>query len=153
MRNSICWMIAVLLSASTLVAATADDFYDEAFRRGVAAYEAGSYEAALPSLRIAAFGFIDDIPRYEAVESYIAVSARRISRNDEAKSALQRIVAADRLGHTFAKLQLTPALRGAVEEAAKGLLTSQMAVVFTMPPPESQISSPTPTPPPAKPPL
>ncbi|HEV2720124.1 MAG TPA: hypothetical protein VG323_08900 [Thermoanaerobaculia bacterium] len=120
----------------------------------MAAYENGSYDAALPSLRIAAFGFIDDVPRYEAAQSYIAVSARRLSRQDEAKSALQRIAAADRVGHSYAKLELTPALRGAVEEAAKALMNPQMAVVFTMPPPEAQISSPTPTPPPTvKPPV
>ena len=140
------------MSATTLIAAASDDFYDEAFRHGVAAYEVGSYDAALSSLRIAAFGFIDEVPRYETAQAYIAVTARRLGRMDEAKGALQRIAAADRIGHTFAKLQLTDKLRAAVQEAAKALLTPQQTALFTMPPPEPQISSQTPTPPPTPPP-
>jgi len=149
LRNPVCWLIAVLIGATTLLAAAGDDFYDDAFRRGVAAFEAGSNEAALAQLRVAAFGFIEDVARYETAEAYIAVAARRVGRMNEAKAALQRIVTADRVGHTFAKLQLTPALRASVEEAARTMLTPQQAALFTMPPPQPQISAQTPPQPPA----
>jgi tetratricopeptide (TPR) repeat protein len=140
-------LLAVVLSA-TLSAAQPDEFYDAAFRQGVAAFEAGTYDVALTRLQIAAFGYVEDLPRYQTVQSYIAVASRRLGQMGKAKSALLRIVAAERIAHNFAALQLSPALRASVNEAAKELLTPQQAAQLTMPPPEQQIAAPTPTPPP-----
>ncbi|HKS23880.1 MAG TPA: tetratricopeptide repeat protein [Thermoanaerobaculia bacterium] len=142
-------MLAILLCATTAIAAPPDDFYDAAFRQGVAAFEAGTYDLALSRLRIAAFGYVEDLPRYETTEAYIAVASQRIGQNDKAKAALLHIVSAERVAHNFAALQLSPALRASVNEAAKALLTPQQAAQLTMPPAEQQIAAPTPTPPPS----
>jgi tetratricopeptide (TPR) repeat protein len=141
-------LLAIFLGATTLLAAPADDFYDSAFRRGVAAFEAETYDVALGRLRIAAFGYVEDLPRYEMAEAYIAIAAQRLNRPDEAKIALRRIISAERIEQRFASLQISPALRGAIVDAAKALLTPSQAALLTMPPAEPQIAAPTPTPPP-----
>ncbi|HEY6141447.1 MAG TPA: tetratricopeptide repeat protein [Thermoanaerobaculia bacterium] len=142
-------MLAVFFYATTLIGAEPDEFYDAAFRQGVAAFEAGTYDVAVARMRIAAFGYIEDLPRYETAEAYIAVASRRLGQMDKAKSALLRIVGAERVAHHFASLQLSPALRASIDEAAKALLTPQQAAQLTMPPPEQQIAAPAPTPPPS----
>ena len=135
-------LLAISLCATTLLAARADDdFNDSAFRRGVAAFEAGTYDVALERLRIAAFGYVEDVPRYETAQAYIAIAAQRLNRTDEAKSALQRIVSAERIERHFASLQISPALRGAIAEAAKVLLAPSQAALLTMPPAEPQIAA------------
>jgi len=141
-------LLAISFSATTLLAATGDDFYDSAFRRGVAAFEAGTYDVALGRMHIAAFGYVEELPRYEMAQAYIAVAAQRLNRTDEAKSALQRIVSAERIERHFASLQISPALRVAIAEAAKALLTPSQAALLTMPQAEPQIAAPTPAPPP-----
>lgn len=141
-------LLAISLCATTLLAAPADDFYDSAFRRGVAAFEAETYDVALTRLRIAAFGYVEDVSRYEMAEAYIAIAAQRLNRPDEARIALRRIVSAERIERRFASLQISPALRRAIVEAAKTLLTPSQAALLTMPPAEPQIAAPTPTPPP-----
>ena len=80
--------MVLALGATALLGAESDDFYDGAFRRGVAAYEAGTYDVAITRLRIAAFGFIDDLARFETAQAYIAVAAQRLNRPDDAKLAL-----------------------------------------------------------------
>jgi len=142
-------LLAVLLSATALTAAQPDEFYDAAFRQGVAAFEAKAYDVALARLQVAAFGYIEDLPRYETAEAYIAVARRHLGQMDKARSALLRIVGAERVTRNFAALQLSPALRASVEEAAKALLTPAQAAQLTMPPPEQQIAASTPTPPPS----
>jgi tetratricopeptide (TPR) repeat protein len=123
-------LLAIFLGATALLAAPADDF------------------AALGRLRIAAFGYVEDVARYEMAEAYIAIAAQRLNRPDEARIALKRIVLAERIERRFASLQLSPALRGAIAEAAKALLTPSQAALLTMPSPEPQVATPTPTPPP-----
>lgn len=137
-----------MFAATRLLAAADDDFYGEAFRGGVAAFEAGTYEVALARMRIAAFGAIDDLPRFEAAQAYIAIAAQRLDRPNEAKAALQRIAAAERIDRQFASLQISDALRSAVVEAAKTLLTPQQAALLIMPPAQPQIAANVPPPPP-----
>jgi hypothetical protein len=131
-----------------MFAAAGDDFYDNAFRKGVADFDAAMYESAMVKLRIAAFGFVDDAGRFETAQAYIAVAAQRLKQEDEARRALVRIVAAERIEKHFATLQISPAARKDLEAAAKALLTPQQAAMLIGPPPTSQIAAPTPTTPP-----
>lgn len=132
----------------SLQAAQNDEFYDSAFRAGVASFEAGKFDEALTRLRVAAFGFVEDISRYETTQAYIALSAQRLGRTDEATTALRRIVAAERVERRFATIPVSQSVREAVSEASKTLLTPQLAAYLLNPPPQPQIAAPTPTPPP-----
>ena len=148
MRKSLIWLFALSFGAAAVLAAADDDFYGEAFRRGVAAFEAGTYDVALARLHVAAFGAVDDLPRFEAAQAYIAVAAQRLDRTDEAKAALRRIAAAERIERHFASLQISDAVRSAVTDAAKALLPPQQAALLTMPPAQPQIAATTPMAPP-----
>lgn len=149
MKRTVIWLIATAFIAPAVLAATAvDDFYDSAFRRGVAAFEAGAYDVAYGRLRVAAFGFVDDPARFEIAQSYLAVAAQRRNRPDDAKLALKRLVAAERIERHFVSLQITAALREAIETAAKELLPPEQSAWLTNPPAAGQIAAPDPVPPP-----
>ena len=119
-----------------------DDFYANAYRTGVAAFENGAYEIAATRLRVAAFGYVDDLPRFEMAQAYIAVAERRLQRPDEAMRALRRIVAAEKIERHFNALQMSAAMRSAILDAAKTLLPAQQAAWLL--PPEAQIAAPKP---------
>jgi predicted Zn-dependent protease len=138
----------MLSLGASVFAAQADDFYDSAFRSGVAAFEAQKYDEAFTKLRVAAFGYVEDVDRYEAAQAYIALSAQRLGKTDDATTALRRLVNAERIERRFATLNVSPAVRAAVAEAAKTLLTPQLAAYLLNPPPQPQIAAPNPTPPP-----
>jgi tetratricopeptide (TPR) repeat protein len=120
-----------LFAATALFGAAQEDFYDESFRHGVAAFESGHYDAALERLRIAAFGYIEDVARYEVANAYIAIAAKRLERPAESTAALRRIAVAERVERRFASLPMPDALRAAVADAAKALLTPQQAALLT----------------------
>jgi tetratricopeptide (TPR) repeat protein len=147
LRASVLCFAAISLCA-TLFGAQNDEFYDSAFRAGVAAFESGRYDEALTRLHAAAFGFVEDVGRYETAQAYMAVAAQRLGRTDEATAALRRIVAAERIERRFAAIPVSSAVRTAVADAAKTLLTPQLAAFLLNPPPQPQIAAPTPTPPP-----
>lgn len=124
-----------------MLGASSDDFYENSFRRGVAAFDAGSYDVAVGRLRIAAFGFMEDVVRYETAEAYLAVAEQRLKQPAEATKALNRIVAAEKAQRHFASLDLPPAVRGAVLEAAKALLPPQQVAMLSegpAPPPRTE---------------
>src|SRR5437588_8253085 len=72
LRKTILWLIAAVLAVPAFAASTDQEFYDGVYRRGVAAFDAGDYATALGKLRIAAFGFVEDLPRFETAQVYIA---------------------------------------------------------------------------------
>src|SRR5207253_585121 len=121
-------------------AASGDDFYERLYSRGVAQFGQGSYDAAYRSLRLAAFGLLDDIPRFETAEIYMAVSAAKLRRDDEARAAAQRVVAAERIERRLASLSLSDDVRGQFHDAAQRLLNpDQFAFLRGMaPPPQPQ---------------
>ena len=116
--------------AAAASADAVDEFYANAYRTGVAA-----------------FGYVDDLPRFEMAQAYIAVAERRLQRPDEAMKALRRIVAAEKIERHFNALQMSAAMRTAILDAAKDLLPAQQAA-WLLPPPAAQIAAPQPTAPP-----
>jgi hypothetical protein len=119
-RKSIV-LLATLLIASPLLAAS--DFYDNLYLQGIASYDSGSYDAAIAKLRVAAFGLLDDVARFETAEAYIVSAAQHLNREEDARAALQRILLAERVERRYSKLQLPPAVRGDADRAAQALLT------------------------------
>lgn len=121
--------IAALVVLATLAAAApaagqAADFYRSLLRRGIVDYNAGKNEPALRELRISAFGLIDSVPEYETAQVYIALIHDRLKKEPEARQAIQRIFAAERISPRYATLPLDLAARAAFDAVAKKLLTS-----------------------------
>jgi tetratricopeptide (TPR) repeat protein len=122
--------LVALAAASGVFAASGDEFYDRLYTRGVSQFGQGNYAGAYSSLRLAAFGFVDDLARFETAQIYMAVSATRLKRESDARAAALRVVTAERIQRRYASLALPDALRKDFEDASKKLLTAdQMGVL------------------------
>lgn len=108
--------------AMPLFAASGEAFYESVYRRGLAHFQEGNYAVAAGELRLAAFGFVDSIERFETAEAWAAVAAMRAHRDDDARAALKRIVAGEKIESHFASIAIPAEIRRDVETAAKALL-------------------------------
>ena len=139
MRKHIHWtlLFAMSMCAPIVIAATATDFYVELLRRGTAEVEAGRNETALTPLRLAAFGLVDNIEHYETAQAYLVVALDRMNQSEQAREAVLRIVAAERVERKFASLRLPEAIRAAFGTAAKKVLSPAEATALLTPPAKS----------------
>jgi len=117
----------IVLVAGSSFAASGDDFYDGLYRRGISHFNDGKYEAARRELRIAAFGLIESIPRYESAHAYLIAAARQLHEDGEARISLQRILNAEKLERRYASLTIPAPVRQLVDSAARALLTKEEA--------------------------
>lgn len=115
----------MLAAATTLLAADNGDFYENIYRRGVVHFNEGRFDAAQRELRIASFGSLESIPRFETTNAYLVVAARELKQDDEARIALQKILNAEKVTRTFASLPLPAELRTKFDAAANALLTRE----------------------------
>src|SRR5207244_2526771 len=123
-RNSRVWIyVMAAFVATSAFAASGDEFYDRLFNRGIAQFNEGSYSSAYSSLRVAAFGLLEDVRRFETAEIYMTVAAVRLHRESDARMAAQRIVGAERIERRYASLSLPDTVRKEFEAAARTLLT------------------------------
>src|SRR5689334_345141 len=141
----------VAFAAGSAYAASGDEFYGRLYSRGVAQFDQGNYAAATASLRLAAFGLLEDVPRFEAAQVYLTVAAMRSHHETDARQSAQRVVAAERVERRYASLALPDSVRSEFENAARTLLTAEQLAQLhggaaTAPQPQPQ---PRPTPPPA----
>src|SRR5262245_2600180 len=119
------WMVLIgALAASNVIAASGDEFYDRLFNRGMAQFNEGNYANAYTSLRLAAFGLLEDVRRFETAEIHMTVAAMRLRRESDARAAAQRVIAGERIERRYASLSLPDAVRKEFEDAAKLLLTA-----------------------------
>src|SRR5258708_16291145 len=116
-RVTVLIALALALTAGVVRASFTDDFYANVLHRGIAYADAGNDLAAVKELRIAAFGLVEDVPKFELAESYLAVVAHRLKRDDEARHSLQRLVAAERVERHYASLPLPKDMRPSVQDA------------------------------------
>src|SRR4051794_333227 len=117
------YLLAAFVATSAL-AASGDEFYDRLFNRGMAQFNEGNYANAYGSLRVAAFGLLEDVRRFETAQIYMTVAGARLRRDGDARMAAQRVVAAERLERRYASLSLPDAVRKEFDDAARRLLTA-----------------------------
>jgi Flp pilus assembly protein TadD len=130
----------ILLTAGVpLVASTATDFYLELLQRGTMEVDAGRYDTSITPLRLAAFGLVDSIEHYETAQAYLVVALDKLGKQDEARRAAQRIVAAEAIERKFAALALPAPIRTAFAVVARKLLSSVDAALLTAPPTQSSV--------------
>lgn len=103
-------------------AAAGDGFYENLYRRGLARYAEGNFAAAAGDFRIAAFGDVESVDRFETAYAYIAAASLKVGRTDDARAAVRRIMAAEKVDRHYASLPLPADVREAVENAARTLL-------------------------------
>ena len=126
LRRFWVWLYLIALTAPSAFAASGDEFYDRLFNRGLSQFTEGNYAAAYGSMKIAAFGYLEDIPRFQTAEIYMTVAANRLRRDADARAAALRVVAAERVEKRYASLALSADVRKEFEEAARKLLSADV---------------------------
>ena len=127
-RNAILRKLAVwwfLFAPVAGFAASGDEFYQRLYERGIAHYNSGDYALASSELRKAAFGFVEQLEKFETVEAFAAIAAIRAGNEADARDALLRIVAAEKVQPHFRSINLPSDLRTEIEKTAVALLTSE----------------------------
>ena len=136
------------LAAPSAFAASGDEFYDRLFTRGLSQFSEGNYAGAYASMKIAAFGYLENIPRFQTAEIYMTVAANKIRREPDARAAAVRVVAAERVEKRYASLALPAEVRKDFEDAARKLLTADMFATLrgggTVKPPQPAPANPAP---------
>lgn len=142
------WICLTLFAGASALAAAGDDFYDRLYSRGLSQFNEGNYAAAISSLRLAAFGLLEDVKRFETAQVYMAVAANRLRHEGDARAAAQRVAAAERIERRYASLALPDAVRKDFEDAARTLLTAEQLGILRGNPATSDPARPQPPPPP-----
>lgn len=110
-----CAALTAFLVAAPLLGAAPQDFYLNLLRRGVADFNAGRFDAAKEELRIAAFGLVETIDSYQTAHVYLALAADRLGDTEEARRAVGRVQAAQRVQARYAALPLPAEVRSAFD--------------------------------------
>ncbi|HEX6159609.1 MAG TPA: hypothetical protein VF111_05545 [Thermoanaerobaculia bacterium] len=133
-KISRAWVaLVVLFVAIPMLGATPQEFYLNLLRRGVADFNAGRFEAAEGELRIAAFGLVESIDSYQTAHVYLALTADRLGHTEEARRAVGRVQAAQRVQARYAQLSLPPEVRSAFDALVRRVAPSTAAVLGTAP--------------------
>jgi tetratricopeptide (TPR) repeat protein len=105
------------LALTAVSAHGADDHsYSDMLQRGVSDALRGANERAVAELRIAAFDAIDSIPDYQTAEIYLAVASDRLGHRDDARTAAQKAIQAERVAPTYGTLTVDATIRAAFEK-------------------------------------
>lgn len=145
------WLYLIALVGTSAFAASGDEFYARLLTRGVSQFNEGNYAGAYSSMKVAAFGFLEDIPRFQTAEIYMTIAANKLKRESDARVAAQRVVAAERIEKRYASLSVPAEVRTQFEEAARKLLTPDQFAALrgggAARPPQSPPQTPPQTPP------
>src|SRR5687767_4992677 len=91
------------------IAATPSEFYLAMLRKGTGAYEAGRFEDAAGSLKIAAFGLLDSIEHYQTAQIHLALAHDRLGNTELARESARRVVIGERIEPRYGALALSAA--------------------------------------------
>ncbi len=119
-------VVGVLLFGGTHAqAAPAAGFYNRMLARGIADTQVGNFDSAVRELRIAAFGFVEAVDRFQLAHVYLAVASQRNFKAADARNSAVRVATAERLlTGTYGRLDLPADIRAEFEAIAKKSLTS-----------------------------
>ncbi|MEA2336373.1 MAG: hypothetical protein QOE82_380, partial [Thermoanaerobaculia bacterium] len=123
-------LVALLSIFAAVPVVAQNSFYEARFQSGVIDYNRAAYARAADELRIAAFGRVDDIPSYETAEIYLALANEKLERTEDTRVASMKVLQAERLSPSYAKLALPNDIRTAFEALLPTVLTrDQLAAV------------------------
>jgi len=136
------WLLLIPVAG---FAASGDEFYQRLYQRGMAHFASGDYAAAFTELRNAAFGFVEQVDKFETAQSYAIIAAHRLGRDNDARESLMRIVAAEKVQPHFRSVTLPADVRTEVESVASALLTNQECTLLGLSTCTQSVVVPTPT--------
>jgi tetratricopeptide (TPR) repeat protein len=113
--------------------AAGDDFYQRMYKRGMTHFAAAEYESAFTELRSAAFGYVDQIDRFETAQAYAVIAAHRLGREADTRDSLLRIAIAEKIEPHFQAMTLPDEIRAEINKLAAALLTRQESTLLGVP--------------------
>jgi tetratricopeptide (TPR) repeat protein len=113
-----------------VLAGGADEFYERLYARGMADFRTGDYQLAYTELHKAAFGFVEEIEKFELAEVYAAIAAKRLGHESETREALLRIAASEKVQPRLRSMTIPDDLRAELLRAAATTLTKKESAVF-----------------------
>jgi hypothetical protein len=149
-------LLSVLLcAAAPAAAATPSEFYLGLLNRGITAFEGERYADATRYLKLAAFGLLDSIDKYQTAQVYLTLSYDRLNDAAKAKDAARRVIVAERIERKFGRIALPANVARSFDGAVTKLLGSTDAEYLhgapgaastpSQPPRTTQAPVPTPT--------
>ncbi|MGH7489637.1 MAG: hypothetical protein ACREMY_29155, partial [bacterium] len=103
----------------------AQDFYETRFQNGVVDFSRGEYARSVDEMRIAAFGRVDNVPRYEIAEIYLAVANDKLDHKEDARTAAAKVIQAEQVSPAYSSLDIPASLRSAFEALLPALLSRE----------------------------
>lgn len=122
------WIMLALIAQT--VQGSPGDFYRSLLIRGASDYEFGNYGNAERELRIAAFGFLDDVPAYQTAQVYQTLVQLRLGQKGEAAKILSLLLHAEKVSPGYQNLSLPATVRSAFEKEVPSLLTPEQVATF-----------------------
>lgn len=123
-----------LLGAVLLATTTSSGFYTGLLDRGIEQVQKGDYTHAVQALRVAAFGFVDDVPNYQTAQIYLAIANEKLGKHDEAQIALKKAARAESITPTYRSLKIAANVRAEFEKLSGAGPMMQMAASMATPP-------------------
>jgi hypothetical protein len=113
------------LVLTTAAMAAPHPFYETMLARGVAAVQGGRYTEGIKTLRIAAFGSIDNVPSYQTAQVYLALAYEKLGENEAARLSATKFLQSERIRPSYEALTLDAATRNAFEKVVASAVEPQ----------------------------
>lgn len=113
-RTQLALALALAILASRPASAESR-FYGDLLQRGISDAIRGESAKALNELRIAAFGFLDDLPKYQKAQVYLAVACERAQRKEDSRLATTKVLIAERMEPSYMALEIDSTTRAAFD--------------------------------------
>jgi hypothetical protein len=119
----------MLLSMFAALPLFAQNFYEARFQSGLVDFNRGAYARAADELHVAAFGRLDDLPKYAIAEIYLTVADSKLVRLDDARVSALKVAQAEQISPVYSGLDLPASVRSQFEALLPTLLTRDQLVV------------------------
>ena len=117
--------LGALFGCLVTLSGSAQSFYEARFLSGVTDFNRGAYARAVDELRVAAFGRVDDLARYEAAEIYLVIAYQKLDRVDDSRLAALKVLQAEQVTPVYATLDLPRDIRASFEALVPSLLNKE----------------------------
>ena len=119
-------IVTASLICGSVLAQETDPFYERLLSRGKLEYGAGNYTEAVSTLRIAAFGLLNDLSAYEEAQIYRALSEQGRGELEEARMVIRSIFHAESVQRVYPPADLDPAVQVQFEAAVNRLFPERV---------------------------
>jgi tetratricopeptide (TPR) repeat protein len=109
-------LLLLLLLAAWPARAAVDPFYQTLLREGEHAYDRKDYQAAAHDLRLACFGMLDEPRQLADCLARLALAQDRLNDVEAFRDTFQRLVEIEERFKAYSQAELTPELRGSLEQ-------------------------------------